>query len=58
MNPVVAGTPNVSEWRCTAEEVAAIVAELRPVIDRLAARSVRDLVRWANEDELANRRTA
>ena len=43
------------EWHCTSDEVRRIVAELRPVIDRMAARSAVQLARWASEDERAER---
>jgi hypothetical protein len=39
------------EWHCTRDEVTRIVAELRPMIDRLAARSTLQLDSWASEDE-------
>jgi hypothetical protein len=43
----------MSEWRCSDDELARIMAEMRPMIDRFAATSSRNLLRWAREQELA-----
>ena len=37
----------VASWTPTPEEVAAILAEMRPIIDRFAARDRRRLIAWA-----------
>jgi hypothetical protein len=42
-----AGNTPLETWKPTAAEVAAIVAEMRPVIDRLAARDRGLLAKWA-----------
>ena len=39
---------SVAAWAPTADEVAAIVAEMRPIIDRFAARDQRRIADWAN----------
>ena len=48
----------MSEWRCSDDELARIMAEMRPMIDRFAAASSRNLLRWAREQELAALRIA
>jgi hypothetical protein len=49
---------STGEWRCSEHELAGIIAELRPMIDRLVARSNHQLLRWAREHELAEQRIA
>jgi hypothetical protein len=43
---------SLDAWTPTPQEVQAILAEMRPIIDRFAARDQRQLAKWAGEAEV------